>query len=81
VRLHDRLGISTAIKDPSAGLVVVVQHGNRKHGLMVDEIVDQRPVVIKNLEDNFVQIPGLSGATILGDGAISFILDVPSLAA
>ena len=38
-------------------------------------------VVIKNLEDNFVQIPGLSGATILGDGAISFILDVPSLAA
>ena len=81
VRLHERLGISTAVKDPSAGLVVVVQHGNRKHGLMVDEIVDQRPVVIKNLEDNFVQIPGLSGATILGDGAISFILDVPSLAA
>ena len=81
VRLHERRGISTAVKDPSAGLVVVVQHGNRKHGLMVDEIVDQRPVVIKNLEDNFVQIPGLSGATILGDGAISFIFDVPSLAA
>ena len=81
VRLHERLGISTPIQEPSAGLVVVVQHGNRKHGLMVDEIVDQRPVVIKNLEDNFIQIPGLSGATILGDGAISFILDVPSLAA
>ena len=81
VRLHERLGISTPVQEPSAGLVVVVQHGNRKHGLMVDEIVDQRPVVIKNLEDNFIQIPGLSGATILGDGAISFILDIPSLAA
>jgi two-component system chemotaxis sensor kinase CheA len=61
--------------------VVVVQHGNRKHALMVDEIVDQRPVVIKNLEDNFIQVPGLAGATILGDGSISFILDIPSLAA
>lgn len=81
IRLHKRLRINTHVQEPSDGLVVVVQHGTRKHGLMVDEIVDQRPVVIKNLDDNFIQIPGLSGATILGDGAISFILDVSSLTA
>jgi two-component system chemotaxis sensor kinase CheA len=81
IRLYERLNIVTSIRRPSDGLVVVVQHGNRKHALMVDEIVDQRPVVIKNLEDNFIQVPGLSGATILGDGSISFILDIPSLAA
>jgi two-component system chemotaxis sensor kinase CheA len=81
IRLYERLNIVTSIRRPSDGLVVVVQHGNRKHALMVDEIVDQRPVVIKNLEDNFIQVPGLAGATILGDGSISFILDIPSLAA
>lgn len=81
IRLYERLNIATSIRRPSDGLVVVVQHGSRKHALMVDEIVDQRPVVIKNLEDNFIQVPGLAGATILGDGSISFILDIASLAA
>ena len=46
---------------------------------MVDEIVDQRPVVIKNLDENFVQVPGMSGATIMGDGKVSFILDVATV--
>ena len=79
LRLHDRLSLKPRFKEPTEGLVLVVQHANRKQCLLVDEIVDQRPVVIKSLEDNFIQIPGIAGATILGDGRVSFILDVPSL--
>mgnify|MGYP003305083403 CR=1 FL=1 len=79
LRLHERLSLKPRFKEPTEGLVLVVQHANRKQCLLVDEIVDQRPVVIKSLEDNFIQIPGIAGATILGDGRVSFILDVPSL--
>jgi len=79
LRLHERLNIKPRFKEPTEGLVVVVQHANRKQCLFVDEIVDQGPVVIKSMEDNFIQVPGIAGATILGDGNISFILDVPSL--
>ena len=79
IRLHQKLQLEDAIEDPKEGLVVVVQQGNQKHCLLVDEIIDQRPVVIKNLEDHFIQVPGLAGATIMGDGSISFILDVSSL--
>ena len=79
LRLHERLSLKPRFEKPTEGLVLVVQHANRKQCLLVDEIVDQRPVVIKSLEDNFIQIPGIAGATILGDGRVSFILDVPSL--
>ena len=79
LRLHERLNIKPRFKEPTEGLVVVVKHANRKQCLFVDEIVDQGPVVIKSMEDNFIQVPGIAGATILGDGRVSFILDVPSL--
>merc|ERR1711991_648111 len=79
IRLHQKLQLEDAIEDPKEGLVVVVQQGNQKHCLLVDEIIDQRPVVIKNLEDHFIQVPGLAAATFMGDGSISFILDVSSL--
>ena len=79
LRLHERLNIKPRFKEPTEGLVVVVQHANRKQCLFVDEIVDQGSVVIKSMEDNFIQVPGIAGATILGDGRVSFILDVPSL--
>jgi len=79
LRLHERLNIEPRFKEPTEGLVVVVQHANRKQCIFVDEIVDQGPVVIKSMEDNFIQVPGIAGATILGDGSVSFILDVASL--
>jgi len=79
LRLYERLKLKPRYKEPTEGLVVVVQHANRKQCLFVDEIVDQGPVVIKSMEENFIQIPGIAGATILGDGRVSFILDVPSL--
>ena len=79
LRLYERLKLKPRYKEPTEGLVIVVQHANHKQCLFVDEIVDQGPVVIKSMEDNFIQIPGIAGATILGDGRVSFILDVPSL--
>ena len=79
MRLHDLLNIKPRFKEPTEGLVVVVQHANRKQCIFVDEIVDQGPVVIKSMEENFIQVPGIAGATILGDGRVSFILDVASL--
>jgi two-component system chemotaxis sensor kinase CheA len=45
----------------------------------VDELLGQQQVVIKSLETNFRQIEGISGATILGDGTIALIIDVPGL--
>jgi len=79
LRLYERLKLKPRYKEPTEGLVVVVQHANHKQCLFVDAIVDQGPVVIKSMEENFIQIPGIAGATILGDGRVSFILDVPSL--
>ena len=66
-------------KSPADAVVLVIHQGERKQCLMVDEIVDQRPVVIKNLDENFVQVPGMSGATIMCDGKVSFILDVATV--
>ena len=79
LRLYERLKLKPRYKEPTEGLVVVVQHANHKQCRFVDEIVDQGPVVIKSMEANFIQITGIAGATILGDGRVSFILDVASL--
>lgn len=65
--------------DNREGLLVVVEADGRRIGLFVDELLDQQQVVIKNLEDNFKQIDGVSGATILGDGTVALILDIPGV--
>ena len=81
VRLHRKLNIDCEFSDPADAVLLVLQYVDSKQCLMVDEIVDQRPVVIKNLDDNFVQVPGMTGASIMGDGKVSFILDVAAIAA
>ena len=58
---------------------MVVEADGRRVGLFVDELLDQQQVVIKNLEDNFRQVDGVSGATILGDGTVALIVDIPGL--
>ena len=79
VRLHQRLKIEKAIEKPEEGLLIVVQQGTQKCCLLVDNIEDQLPVVIKSLEEHFFHIPGIAGATILGDGSVCFILDVAAI--
>ncbi len=61
------------------GLLVVVEGEGRKCGLFVDELLGQQQVVIKSLEANFRRVEGISGATILGDGSVALILDIPGL--
>jgi two-component system chemotaxis sensor kinase CheA len=61
-------------------LVVVVEAGRRKIGLVVDELLGQQQVVVKSLEKNLHKVEGLMGATILGDGRVAPIIDVTALA-
>ena len=79
VRLHELFGIeadSTRIDD---GLLVVVEANGQRVGVFVDDLQEQQQVVIKSLEANYRQMQGISGATILGDGTVALILDVPGL--
>jgi two-component system chemotaxis sensor kinase CheA len=47
--------------------------------MLVDELIGQSQVVIKSLETNYRKVDGIAGATIMGDGRVALILDVPSL--
>jgi two-component system chemotaxis sensor kinase CheA len=60
-------------------LLVVVESDGQKVGLMVDDLLAQQQVVIKSLKDNYQQVDGISGATILGDGSVAMILDIPGM--
>jgi two-component system, chemotaxis family, sensor kinase CheA len=60
-------------------LLMIVEGDGRRAGLFVDELLGQQQVVIKSLETNYRRIDGVSGATILGDGSVALILDVPGL--
>ena len=76
IRLHKKLGIDDAQEDLSDGLLVVVEDGGQRAGIFVDDLLGQQQVVIKSLDSNFMKIEGIAGATILGDGTVSLILDV-----
>jgi len=60
-------------------IVVIVEADGKKIALLVDELIGQHQVVIKSLESNFRKLPGISGATIMGDGKVAMILDVSIL--
>ncbi len=66
-----------AANDP---MVVVVESDGKRLALEVDALLGQQQVVVKNLEANYRRIPGISGATILGDGRVALIVDVGGLA-
>ena len=59
--------------------LVVLQHEGRQFGLVVDALIGERQAVLKPLHRLFDRVPGVSGSTILGDGRVSLILDVPHL--
>jgi two-component system chemotaxis sensor kinase CheA len=60
-------------------IMVVIESDGARVALMVDELLGQQQVVIKNLEANYRKVPNVSGATILGDGSVSLILDTSAL--
>lgn len=80
VELDRLFQVPRAGSDPSANsIMVVIESDGARVALMVDELLGQQQVVIKNLEANYRKVPNVSGATILGDGSVSLILDTSSL--
>jgi two-component system chemotaxis sensor kinase CheA len=79
LRLHEVFDNCDNQPEFKDGLMVVVEVERRRVGLFVDELLGQQQVVIKSLENNFRKAEGFSGATILGDGTVSLILDASGL--
>ncbi len=79
LRLYKLFNHDGAIEALDKALLVVVESDNHKVGLLVDDLLGQQQVVIKSLEANYQRVNGISGATILGDGRVSLILDITGL--
>jgi two-component system chemotaxis sensor kinase CheA len=75
-KLFDVEGAKT---EATQGIVVILQSAGRRYALLVDQLVGQHQVVVKNLESNYRKVPGISAATILGDGSVALIVDVSAL--
>lgn len=65
--------------DKACDIMVVVEADGSRVALLVDELLGQQQVVVKNLESNYRKVPNVSGATILGDGKVALILDTGAL--
>ncbi len=79
LRLHERFGLQPRSHRLQDGLIVVAEGDGRRVGLFVDDLLGQQQVVIKSMETNYGRIEGVAGATILGDGSVALILDLPGL--
>ena len=66
-------------QEPTRAIAVVLQAEDTRFALLVDQLLGQHQVVVKNLETNYKKIPGISAATILGDGSVALIVDVFAL--
>lgn len=79
VALHDVFSVAGAQTDPTKAIAVILQAEDARFALVVDQLVGQHQVVVKNLESNYRKVPGVSAATILGDGSVALIVDVFAL--
>ncbi|GHA84570.1 chemotaxis protein CheA [Modicisalibacter luteus] len=79
IALHQVLDVQQARTKLTECIVVIVQGEGRRYALVVDDLVGQQQVVVKNLETNYRKVPGISAATILGDGSVALILDIADL--
>ena len=79
VRLYELFGSQADNTDLVNGLLMIVEADGKRVGLFVDELMSQQQVVIKSLESNFRAITALAGATMLGDGHVALILDIPGV--
>ncbi len=80
VEMHRVFSVSEAQTDPTQAIAVIMQAEDRRFALLVDHLIGQHQVVVKNLESNYRKVPGISAATILGDGSVALIVDVFALA-
>jgi len=79
VRLQRLLALGSNPEASERTLLVLVESEGRRAAMAVDELLGQQQVVIKSLETHYKRVEGVSGATILGDGRVALILDVPGL--
>jgi two-component system chemotaxis sensor kinase CheA len=79
LELHKLFDVADAVHEPTKGIAVIVQSEGTRFALLVDQLVGQHQVVVKNLETNYRKVPGISGATILGDGNVALIIDVAAV--
>lgn len=80
INLCHEFGIQQDMRNQNDGLIAIVESENRKIAIQIDKLLGQQQVVIKSLESHYKSIQGVSGATILGDGRVSLILDVVGVA-
>ena len=79
VELWKVFDVQGAKTEATQGIVVILQSAGRRFALLVDQLIGQHQVVVKNLESNYRKVPGISAATILGDGSVALIVDVSAL--
>lgn len=79
IRLNQELGITSYREDPSGAIVILVSHENKKCCLLADELMGKQQVVIKNLGTALPRVKFVSGGTILGNGKVALVLDVPGI--
>ncbi|MCL9671655.1 MULTISPECIES: chemotaxis protein CheA [Enterobacteriaceae] len=79
VELWKVFDVNGAKTEATQGIVVILQSAGRRYALLVDQLIGQHQVVVKNLESNYRKVPGISAATILGDGSVALIVDVSAL--
>jgi two-component system chemotaxis sensor kinase CheA len=79
INVGETFGVSAKSETDTDPMLVVVDADGTRAGLIVDDLLAQQQIVIKSLTTNFRTVPGLSGATILGDGTVAMIIDVNSV--
>lgn len=80
VPLHQTMHVDNAVSNPTQGIVVLMESSKRRFAIQVDSLLGQQQVVIKSLEQHYKKVPGISGATIMGDGTVAMILDADAIA-
>lgn len=76
IRLYDLFNIKVNDYELDNHFLVIIEYEQNAYGILIDELLHLQQVVIKSIENNYGQIQGISGATILGDGKVALILDV-----
>ncbi|PKH26384.1 chemotaxis protein CheA [Enterobacterales bacterium CwR94] len=79
VELNHAFNIPSQHRETDEKIAVILQSAGCRYALLVDQLIGQHQVVVKNLEHNYRKVAGVSAATILGDGSVALILDVVGL--
>ena len=79
LELHKVFNVTGALQEPTQGIAVILAAEGKRFALLVDQLIGQHQVVLKNLETNYRKVPCISAATILGDGSVALIVDVGAL--